>query len=465
MKTFYKLLFLFLFLGIYSSNAQENVGIGTKTPNQSAILDLESADKGLLIPRLTIEKRNNILSPANGLMIYQTNEKPGFYFYNGSMWKSLGEGDAKAVALDVANWSKTGDAGINPATNFLGTTDAQPLIIKTSNTERLRVTENGRVGFGTDTPLEKFHMFSGNVLVTQSVNGVDGLITVADPAGIRVGDLYHYNNEIWLQSRGGRNLNLSTTTGHVLMGTGGGNIGVGTNSPTEKLHVAGNTIITGNLTTGPYTTSNFTSRQTVNGSDGLVTITNPSGTPIGDFYNLNDQVWLQSRGNRAMVLSTGTGNIGVGTTNPTSKLHVNGSGYFQNVVKVNTTTGYLAVGDFEGGSPLTTPAGYRLIVQDGILTEKIKVALKTSGSDWADYVFEPEYKSRMMSLEDVERFTLKNKHLPNVPSADEMVKNGLDVSQTSKMFMEKIEELTLYMIELNKEVKALKAENELLKKK
>jgi hypothetical protein len=100
-------------------------------------------------------------------------------------------------------------------------------------------------------------------------------------------------------------------------------------------------------------------------------------------------------------------------------------------------------------------------VKGGILTEKVKVALAVAGTDWADYVFEPSYK--LMPLEDVESFTKENKHLPNVPSADEMVNSGLDVAQTSKMFMEKIEELTLYMIELNKEVKSLKAENEALK--
>ncbi len=441
----------------------DNIGIGTKSPDVSAVLDIQSVDKGLLIPRLTLEQRNNIKNPANGLMVYQTNETSGFYFYNGKNWAPLSGNEAKSIAVDIQNWSKTGDAGTNPATNFLGTTDGQPLIFKTSNLEQARLTESGRFGFGTTSPLEKFHLQAGNFLVSQSINGVDGLITVADPSGTRVGDLYHYNNEMWLQSRGNRNLNLSTGTGNVLIGLLGGKLGINTSSPTENLHVVGNAVLTGTLFSGPIVTSTFTARQNTNGVDGLVTVTNPSGTPAGDFYNYNDQIWLQSRGNRPMILSTGTGNIGVGTTNPTSKLHVNGTGYFQNVVKVNTTTGYLAVGDFEGGSPLTTPAGYRLIVQDGILTEKIKVALKTSGSDWADYVFEPEYKSKMMSLEEVEKFTLKHKHLPNVPSADEMVKNGLDVSQTSKMFMEKIEELTLYMIELNKEVKALKAENAALK--
>ena len=65
----------------------------------------------------------------------------------------------------------------------------------------------------------------------------------------------------------------------------------------------------------------------------------------------------------------------------------------------------------------------------------------------------------MMSLEDVEKFTIENKHLPNVPSAATMVENGLDVGQTSKMLMEKIEELTLYIIDLNKKIKALEAKN------
>lgn len=96
-----------------------------------------------------------------------------------------------------------------------------------------------------------------------------------------------------------------------------------------------------------------------------------------------------------------------------------------------------------------------------MITEKIKVAVAGS-ADWADYVFEPSYK--LMSLDKVESFVKENKHLPNVPSAEEMSKNGLDVMQTSAKLMEKIEELTLYMIELNKEIKALKEENAKLKK-
>lgn len=103
---------------------------------------------------------------------------------------------------------------------------------------------------------------------------------------------------------------------------------------------------------------------------------------------------------------------------------------------------------------LATPDGYRLFVQDGILTEKVKVALRST-TDWADYVFAENYK--LMPLADVEAFTQKNGHLPNVPSAKEMVDEGLDVAKMDAKLLEKIEELTLYIIKQDKELEELKA--------
>ncbi|MFD2603234.1 hypothetical protein [Flavobacterium suzhouense] len=100
-----------------------------------------------------------------------------------------------------------------------------------------------------------------------------------------------------------------------------------------------------------------------------------------------------------------------------------------------------------GASTLTTPDGYKLFVEEGILTEKVKVAVKTT-TDWADYVFAPDYG--LMPLAEVEKFTKENNHLPNVPSAADMVNNGLDVAKMDAKLLEKIEELTLYIIEQNK---------------
>ncbi len=80
----------------------------------------------------------------------------------------------------------------------------------------------------------------------------------------------------------------------------------------------------------------------------------------------------------------------------------------------------------------------------------------------ADYVFEENYNLRPLS--EVESYVKENKHLPGVPSAAEISENGMSVSQMSNLLLEKVEELTLHMIELEKENKALKAEMEMLKK-
>jgi hypothetical protein len=106
------------------------------------------------------------------------------------------------------------------------------------------------------------------------------------------------------------------------------------------------------------------------------------------------------------------------------------------------------------------PNGYRLYVNGGILTDKVQVAIYGSTA-WADYVFEKDYKLKPLS--EVEAFIKANKHLPNIQSADELAKTGLDLAAMQAKQMEKIEELTLYMIEMKKEIDSLKKENQSLK--
>jgi len=108
-----------------------------------------------------------------------------------------------------------------------------------------------------------------------------------------------------------------------------------------------------------------------------------------------------------------------------------------------------------GTGVTSTPAGYNMYVSGGILTEKVKAALATS-SNWADYIFDKDYQ--LASLADVETFINKNKHLPGIPSADELVKDGgIDMNQMFAKQMEKIEELTLYIIQESKEIESMKA--------
>lgn len=107
------------------------------------------------------------------------------------------------------------------------------------------------------------------------------------------------------------------------------------------------------------------------------------------------------------------------------------------------------------------PDGFQLFVKGGILTERVRVAVANSDR-WADYVFKKGYQ--LMPLRDVEKFIKHHQHLPNVPSAEEMAKNGLDVMETSAKLMEKLEELTLYMIDANKKIEALEEKVKTLEK-
>lgn len=97
---------------------------------------------------------------------------------------------------------------------------------------------------------------------------------------------------------------------------------------------------------------------------------------------------------------------------------------------------------------------YWLWVKNGIMTERMKIAVKGT-SDWSDKVFESGY--RLRKLEDVEKFIHQNGHLPEIPSAKEVVRDGIDVQQMDAKLLQKIEELTLYVIDLQKEIRALKS--------
>lgn len=110
---------------------------------------------------------------------------------------------------------------------------------------------------------------------------------------------------------------------------------------------------------------------------------------------------------------------------------------------------------------------YRLFVRDGIKAEKVKVDI-ASANGWADYVFKKHYK--LNTLDEVEKYITENGHLPNIPSAEEVVKNGINLGEMDAKLLEKIEELTLYSIGQSKQLKSqqeqierLQQENKTLK--
>lgn len=422
-----RLLFTFLLLlsctiAIY---AQKNVGIGTTAPDNSAILDIQSNEKGLLMPRMTLEQRDLITNPAEGLLLYQTNGEAGFYYFTQNVWKPLTSNEARSIAAaNPDNWSITGNA-VAPG-NFIGTTNSTPLELRVANV---------RAGYVTNLTLRNtFLGYQAGALTTGIQNtGIGAEALKSNTTGLR-------NVAI---GRGA----LTTNT------TGGGNAAMGANALFNNN--GGNNLAIGFSSMALNTT----------GSDNIAIGTSALfDNTTGNFNTvIGSQAGKLKQGSNNIYIGYNAGTAASATTED-NKLYIANSNTATPLIYGDFSAKFVSIGDVDPAkrASANTSGGYNLLVKGGILTEKVKVALASS-ADWADYVFEPSYQ--LMTLEEVESFTKVNKHLPNVPSADEMLTNGLDVNETSKMFMEKIEELTLYMIELNKEIKALKAENNLLKNK
>lgn len=101
---------------------------------------------------------------------------------------------------------------------------------------------------------------------------------------------------------------------------------------------------------------------------------------------------------------------------------------------------------------------FNLFVDNGIITEKVKVS---AAGQWPDYVFEEGYD--LPEISELEKHIKEHKHLPNVPSAEEIEEEGIDMAEMDARLLEKIEELTLYLIEQDKKMKLLEEEISALK--
>ena len=204
------------------------------------------------------------------------------------------------------------------------------------------------------------------------------------------------------------------------------NVGIGNSAPQNKLEI----------TAGAANTSGLRFTNLTNSSNALVSLSISLLTPIVKVLTVD------ANGN---VVLAGLGvNLGALGGRQAGDLWQTQGNYVQNTSQE---------GVIIGSGVTKTSADYNLFVSKGIMTEKVKVAVKNS-DEWADYVFSDTYKLR--SLNEVEQFIKKNKHLPGVPSADEVAKHGIDVGKMDAKLLEKIEELTLYMLELKKENQEMK---------
>ena len=94
-----------------------SAGLGTTTPTASALLDMTSTSQGLLAPRMTKAQRDAIASPATGLLIFQTNSTPGFYYYTGTSWNAISTKGANTSLSNLAAGGTAINVGLTPATN------------------------------------------------------------------------------------------------------------------------------------------------------------------------------------------------------------------------------------------------------------------------------------------------------------------------------------------------------------
>ena len=246
------------------------------------------------------------------------------------------------------SWNVQGNAGTNPATDFVGTTDDKDLVMKTNNIERIRINSNGNIGVGTSPDPNIAFRAQGR---SQFLSSVDS-------------DTFQVRNT-------GTNINSGASLVWL----------------------------------------NYTQYQPNN--PGVLDITGPTAPGVWE----------------AMF-----------------SLKANGK---------------LLIGNYNQYPTCTDCDDYRVFIKNGIRTEKVKVDV-ASANGWADYVFKKDYK--LNSLESVEKHIEEKGHLPNIPSAKEVKENGINLGEMDAKLLEKIEELTLYVIQLNKDVKQLGDENKELKK-
>lgn len=314
---------------------------------------------------------------------------------------------------------------------------------------RLTIGADGKVGIGTTNPAHLLHINGGDLFV-QSSNGL-----------IRFG--YQGANEWQMATTGaGADLRWYTTTDggtnitprHYF--SQNGNMGIGGFSgpgvPLGRLDVIGagttsstNTFLLRNSAGDTLLRMRDDGRMGIgyNGTTYGRTI-NLGGTGI-NFYTSNEAafggavfptdtslvIWSNSNANNYLVFQPSWGNTGIGTYTPNAKFHLNGA-------------------QLIGGNTARIATGYQLSVDGRIMAEEVTVQ---NSASWPDYVFANDYK--LMPLNELEASINKNKHLPNIPSAAVVEKEGISLGQMNRKLMEKVEELTLYIIDLNKKNEAL----------
>ena len=296
-----------------------------------------------------------------------------------------------------------GTDGINKLQFFTGSV-ADP------STTRLTIDASGRIGIGVNNP-------NGRFTIKQNGDGWnDGLRIDRDASNYLT--LTEDVGDVRLKNWGSGGIILFTSTSEALRVLNNGKVGIGTTTPVEKLDVNGSIRLMNSGNKIYWDWPSRTIEQYSSGAGGTMirfrnSMTQGTGNPDGgfDFADHNGKSVMRIKDYK----------VAIGTT------------------------------DFTGN--------HKLRVEGSIGAREIKV----EASGWSDFVFEKDYKLR--TLDEVEQHINQNGHLPEIPSEAEVKENGINLGEMNAKLLQKIEELTLYMIDMNKRVDQLEQENTELKAK
>ena len=422
-----------------------NVGMGTKAPSSKLHLAGDT-DQFVKVHRTTSG------SGLAGIDFLRHNE------FSATDWRIVNDGGTLQF-LDATN-------------NFTGAADLNMII-----------SQSGFVGIGTDSPSSRLHLAGTDdqfikVHRTTAGSGLAGIdfLRSSEFSGT---DWRIVNDGGVLQFRDGINNFSGASDLNMTIGQGG-NVGIGIEVAQAALHVDGDESVG---ETG----------------DGYFQIGDPDGNHLRFDGNeilarSNDSpstLFLQYWSGNLALCQDNDGRVGVGTSLPIAKVQivdgddVNLSGGGELVLGMASTLnmaldgneiqarndgaastlfiqqggGDILLSPFENGqvgigvsSSANMPSNDYLLAVDGkIISEEVRV--EVSGS-WPDYVFESNYE--LTPLDILETQIKEKGHLPGIPSANEVESNGIELGDMQKRMMEKIEELTLYVIELKKEIEELK---------
>lgn len=288
---------------------------------------------------------------------------------------------------------------------------------------------SGNIGIGTTTPQIKLHVVGGYIAASTS-NSLEGFT-----------QLWDNNSIMWKVGNMNEGLRFGSATDLLAGGYSekmiikdNGNLGIGLHDPLAKLHVNGNSILESDLEVkGDFVLGSLFN--TV-GKGKVLSFDNVSNFDELSIFRYNvasDQSELR---------------VTIGDDGGSADGFIIGVNHYSNGWQPKfrfSADGRLSVGTFDM-SP-----GYRLFVEEGIRTRKVKV----DQASWADFVFSPSYKLRPIS--ELKSFINEHHHLPDVPSEKEVVENGQDLGEMNKILLQKIEELTLYAIEQDERIKEQQA--------